>query len=83
MRQVGLFITTNSVLLFLFLAMFLIFKLNSCKRTNNSRVSPFAVVVSKTLVAAWFYSLLLLLSGDVEVNPEPTLATLFRFVVEI
>ena len=42
--------------------MFLILKLNSCKRSNNSRASP---------LATWFYSLLLLLSGDVELNPGP------------
>ena len=61
----------NSVLLFLFLAVFLILKLNSCKRSNNSRVSPFLVVIIKTWLATWFYSLLLLLSGDVELNPGP------------
>ena len=38
----------NSVLLFLFLTVFLILKLNSCKRTNNLCVSPFLVVVIKT-----------------------------------
>ena len=61
----------NSVLLFLFLPMFLILKLNSCKRNNNSCVSPFLVVIIKTWLATWFYSLLLLLSGDVELNPGP------------
>ena len=38
----------NSVLLFLFLAVFLILKLNSSKRSNNWRVSPFLVVIIKT-----------------------------------
>ena len=61
----------NSALLFLFLAVFLILKLNSCKRSNNSRASPFLVVIIKTWLATWFYSLLLLLSGDVELNPGP------------
>ena len=61
----------NSFLLFLFLAVFLILKLNSCKRSNNSRVSPFLVAPIKTWLATWFYSLLLLLSGDVELNPGP------------
>ena len=61
----------NSVLLFLFLAVFLILKLNSCKRSNNSCVSPFLVVVIKTWLATWFYSLLLLLSEDFELNPRP------------
>ena len=51
--------------------MFLILKLNSCKRNNNSRVSPFPVVIIKTWLATWFYSLLLLLSGDVKLNPGP------------
>ena len=75
----------NSVLLFLFLAVFLILKLNSCKRSNNSRVSPFLVVIIKTWLATWFYSLLLLLSGDVKLNPGPkrTIATLFPFVIWI
>ena len=59
----------NSVLLFLFLAVFLILKLNSCKRSNNSRVSPFLVVIIKTWLVKWFNSLLLSLSGDVELNP--------------
>ena len=45
--------------------------LNRCRRTNNSRLSPFHVAVIKTWVAAWFYSLLLLLSGDVELNAGP------------
>ena len=62
----------NSVLLFLFLAVFLILKLNSCKRSNNSRVSPFLVVIIKTWLVKWFYSLLLSLSGDVELNPGQT-----------
>ena len=70
----------NSVLLFLFLAVFLILKLNSCKRSNNSRVSPFPVVIIKTWLATWFYSLLLLLNGDVELNPGPIL---FPFVIGI
>ena len=61
----------NSVLLFLFLAVFLILKLNSCKRSNNSRVSPFLVVVIKTWLATWFYSLPLLWSGGVELNLGP------------
>ena len=61
----------NSVLLFLFLAVFLILKPNSCKRSNNSRVSPFLVAVIKTWLEAWFYSLLLLLSESVELNPGP------------
>ena len=56
----------SSVILFLFLAVFLILKLNSCKRSNNSCVRPFLVVVIKTWLATWCYSLLLLLSGDVE-----------------
>ena len=59
----------NSVLLFL--AVFLILKLNSCKRSNNSRVSPFLVVIIKTWLATWFYSLILLLNGDVKLNPGP------------
>ena len=49
--------------------MFLILKPIGCKRTNNSRVSTFLVVVIKTWSAAWFYSLLLLLSREVEHNP--------------
>ena len=59
----------NSVLLFLFLAVFLILNFNSFKRSNNSRVSPFLVVINKTWLATWFHRLLLLLSGDVELNP--------------
>ena len=38
----------NSVLLFLFLAVFLILKLNSCKISNNLCVSPFLVAAIKT-----------------------------------
>ena len=40
----------KSVLLFLFLTVFLTLKLNSCKETN-SRVSPFLVAVIKTCLA--------------------------------
>ena len=36
---------------------------------DNSRVSPFLVAVIKRRLATWFYTLLLLLSGDVELNP--------------
>ena len=61
----------NSALLFLFLAVFLILKLNSCKRSNNLHASPFLAFIIKTWLATWFYSLLLLLSGDVELNPGP------------
>ena len=61
----------NSVLLLLFLAVFLKLKLNSCKRSNNTRVLPFLVATIKTWLATWFYSLLLLLSGDAELNPGP------------
>ena len=49
--------------------MFLILKVNSQKRTNNSCAWSFLVDVTKTWLVAWFYSLLLLLSGDVEINP--------------
>ena len=52
-------------------AVFLILKLNNCKKNNNSRASPFLVAVIKTWLAAWFYSLFSLLSGDVELNPVP------------
>ena len=61
----------NSVLLFLFLAVFLILKLNNLRKANNSRVSPFLAAVIKTWLVVWFYSLLLLLSGDVKLNPGP------------
>ena len=47
----------NSIVLFLFLAVLLILKLNNCKKDNNSHVSPFLVAVIKTWLAAWFYSL--------------------------
>ena len=50
--------------------MFLLLKLNSFKRTNNSYISYFLVAVIKTWLAAWFCSLLLL-GGDVELNPGP------------
>ena len=70
----------SSALLFLFLAVFLILKLNSCKRSKNSRVSPFLVVIIQTWLATWFCSLLLLLGGDVELNPG---TTLFPFVIGI
>ena len=49
--------------------MFLILRLNSSKRSSNSCVSPFLVVIIKTWLAIWFCSLLLLLSGDAELNP--------------
>ena len=61
----------NSVLLFLFLTVFLILKLNSCKSNNNSQVSPFLVAVNKASLATVFYSLILLSRGDVELNLRP------------
>ena len=61
------------MLLFLFFAVFLILKLSSCKRSNNSPVSLFLVAVIKTWLVTWFYSLLLLLSVHVELNPGPKL----------
>ena len=51
--------------------MLLILKLTSGKSTNNSSVPSFPIAVIKTWTATWFYSLLLLLRGDVELNPEP------------
>ena len=52
--------------------MFWIIKLNNCKKKKKkSCASPFLVAVIKTWSAAWFYSLLLLLSGDAELNPGP------------
>ena len=57
--------------------MFLTLKLNSCKRSNNSHVSPFLVAVIKIWLAKWFYSLLLLLSGDVELNLKRTFSNAF------
>ena len=44
---------------------------NTCKRSNISDVSTFLVVIIKPWVATWFYSLLLLLSGDFKLNPGP------------
>ena len=61
----------DSVLFFLYFAVFLILKLNNCKNNNNSRASTFLVAATKTWLAAWFYSILLLLSGNVELNPGP------------
>ena len=58
-------------LLFLFLAVFLILKLDIRNRTNNSRVARLLVTDIKTWLVAQSYSLLLLLSGDVELNPGP------------
>ena len=42
---------TVFVLLFLFLAVLLILKLNSCNRSNNSRLSPILLAVIKTWLA--------------------------------
>ena len=62
----------NSVVLFLFFAVFLMLKLNNCKKNpNNSRALPFLVAVIKARLAAWFHSLFLRLSRDVELNPGP------------
>ena len=61
----------NSVRLFLFLALSLILKFNSCKRSNNSCVSSFLVVIIKAWLATWFYSLYLSTRGDVELNQGP------------
>ena len=65
----------NSVFLFLFLSVFLILNLNSCKRSNNECASPFPVAVLKAWLAKLFYSLLLLLIGDVQLNPGSKLTS--------
>ena len=61
----------NSFLLLVILAVFLTWKLNSCKGSNNSPGSTFLVAVINIWLATWFYRLLLLLSGDVELNLGP------------
>ena len=58
-------------LVLLFLAVFFTSTPDSHTRSNNSRVSSDFNAVIKTWLAAWFYSLLLLLIGDVELNPGP------------
>ena len=55
----------NSVVLVLFLAVFLILKLSNCKKkkknkSKNSRASTFLVTVIKTRLVVWFCSPLLL-----------------------
>ena len=65
----------NSVFLFLFLSVFLILNLNSCKRSNNECVLPFLVAVLKAWLAKLFYSLLLLLIEDVQLNPGSKLTS--------
>ena len=71
----------NSILLFLFLAVFLILKVNSCKRSNNSRVSPFLIVIIKTWLAtcftAFFYYLVEML--NLTRDQSATIAALFPF----
>ena len=51
--------------------MFLVIKHNTCSETKNSKALSFFVIVTKIWIATWLYSVLLLLGGDVEVNPEP------------
>ena len=59
------------VLLFLFFGVLLLLKHNRCKRTNDQSVSPALVSAIKTKLAVWFFSLLLLLSENFELNLGP------------
>ena len=55
----------------LFLTVFLVIKHNTCNGTKNSKALSFFVIVTKIWIATWLYSVLLLLGGDVELNPGP------------
>ena len=71
------YLEINSMFFIPYVAAFLILKLNRCKRRNNSRVSPFLVVVIITWLVTRFCNmanvvsntLLLLLSENAELNP--------------
>ena len=57
------------LLLILYFTVFLILNLNSHKRTKNSIVLSIFVFIINMRLRAWFYRILLLLSGDVQLNP--------------
>ena len=50
--------------------MFLVLKLNSCKRMNNSRVSLF-LLLSLNMIRSMVLQSSFIISGDVELDPEP------------
>ena len=51
--------------------MFLVIKNNTCNWTKNSSALSFFAIVTKIWIATWSCSVLLLLGGDVELNPGP------------
>ena len=54
----------------LFLTVFLVIKHSTCNGTKNSKALSF-FIVTKIWIATWLHSVLLLLSGDIELNPGP------------
>ena len=74
------FFFRNTVfLLVLFLTVFLVIKHNTCYGTKNSKALSFFVTVMKIWIATWLYSVLLLLGGDVELNPGPKQSSSFHW----
>ena len=57
------------LLLILYFTVFLKLNLNSHKRAKNSIVLSIFVSIIKMWLRAWLYRILLLLSGDVQLNP--------------
>ena len=61
--------------------MFLVIKHNTRKWTKNSKTLSFFVIVKKIRITTWLYSVLLLLDGDVELNPGPKQSSINAFSI--
>ena len=72
----------NSGFLFvLFLTVFLVIKHNTCNGTKNSKALSFFVIVTKIWITTWLHSVLLLLGGEVELNPGPKQSSINTFSI--
>ena len=76
------FFCCNSGFLFvLILTVFLVIKHSTCNGTKNSKALSFFVIITKIWIATWLYSVLLLLGGDVELNPGPKQSSINAFSI--
>ena len=76
------FFFCNSGFLFvLILTVFLIIKHNTCNGTKNSKALSFFVIITKIWIATWLYSVLLLLGGDVELDPGSKQSSINAFSI--
>ena len=74
-----IFFRNSGFLFALFLTVFLVIKHSTCNGTKNSKALSFIVIVTKVWIATWLCSVLLFLSGDIELNPGPKQSSINDF----